>query len=699
MLLVLREGRERLPHRHRCRSAGQRELSISHLIPGGIQHMDIQIRAKGADRRRRKGHRQLHSRMRRSGGSQFLGRLYFAVHRHRQPQRIGGQIGEIAQVRHPQSLTLQRRLHGLVGIFRIVAARLKAAVIEGQTVAAEVAVVDRLAEVAAVPGHAVHQHRMVGPLPDAAADGIGKLMEQLYIAVDIAGAVAHGVGIFAQEHRTGGVVLAQVGEFLQRVIHPAAHIHQQGIALMIRLLIVGQAGGIPLLRPPEHDLKVAAVAALVAHAPEDHRGVVFIPLHRAPDAVHIGFLPGRIVGDHGGGGAAVRNVSALPGDKAVGLQICLVHHIEAHLVAKVEEFRGGRIMRGADAVDIQLLHFLKLRAQHLLALHIALGGMGIVMVHALEDHRHAVDQQLTAGGYGYLPQPHPIGDILRLAPYHHGVEIGMLRIPQNGVGQIRHLSGGIVYGIVRRRHGDALAVGVNFHILNGVLLPGQQIDVPENAVEPEKVLVLQIAAGAPFQHLGHQLVFALMHIRGQIKLRLQMAPLGEAHILPVHIQIQAGGRPLKHDVGVPRRPAAVQREAGTVDAAGVLIRHIGRVHRVGVVQIRIVGKIIPVHLPAGGHRLGVVEHRVRRIFRHIQLPRKIGKIPNAVEQPIIGALVAVKRQRLFRRLIGNGVSLLGQSVIANPVCPLVFSHSSSPFFFSVFTGQTQPFDAIPPTAP
>ena len=61
-------------------------------------------------------------------------------------------------------------------------------------------------KVAAVLLHAVHGNHMVGPLPDTAADQLGIAVKQLIVVIHIAGAVAHGVGIFTQEHRHVDIV-------------------------------------------------------------------------------------------------------------------------------------------------------------------------------------------------------------------------------------------------------------------------------------------------------------------------------------------------------------------------------------------------------------------------------------------------------------------------------------------------------------
>ena len=61
-------------------------------------------------------------------------------------------------------------------------------------------------EVAAVFLDTINCYHVVCPLPDTAADELGVLVKEFVVVIHIAGAVAHGVGVFAEEHRHGDII-------------------------------------------------------------------------------------------------------------------------------------------------------------------------------------------------------------------------------------------------------------------------------------------------------------------------------------------------------------------------------------------------------------------------------------------------------------------------------------------------------------
>lgn len=83
-------------------------------------------------------------------------------------------------------------------------------------------------------------------------------------------------------------------------------------------------------------------------------------------------------------------------------------------------------------------------------------------------------------------------------------------------------------------------LGGNPNIPDMVRRPLQEIAVPENAVHAEGILILQVAAAAPFQDLDPEGVGPLPDIGRHVKFRLQMAALGEARILAVDPNICEG---------------------------------------------------------------------------------------------------------------------------------------------------------------
>ena len=160
-------------------------------------------------------------------------------------------------------------------------------------------------------------------------------------------------------------------------------------------LVVQRAGRVALADPGGHRGQPAPGAALVAQRPHHDAGVVLVPL------------------DHPAGpGRAARAPSARrrPGCRAspdlaeaVGLQIALVDHPQAQLVAQVEEGRVRRIVAGADRVDVVLLHQQQIAAHRLRVQGAPVARVELMAVDAAQQDPPAVDLQqpvLDARPYG-----------------------------------------------------------------------------------------------------------------------------------------------------------------------------------------------------------------------------------------------------------------------------------------------------------
>ena len=78
------------------------------------------------------------------------------------------------------------------------------------------------------------------------------------------------------------------------------------------------------------------------------------------------------------------------------------------------------------------------------------------------------------------------------------------------------------------------------------LLPAQDVHIPEDAAHAELVLVLKIAAVAPFQDQHVHLVVSGLDIIGDIKFTCGMGNLAVAHKPAVQPQVEAGIHALKH---------------------------------------------------------------------------------------------------------------------------------------------------------
>ncbi len=125
----------------------------------------------------------------------------------------------------------------------------------------------------------------------------------------------------------------------------------------------------------------------------------------------------------------------LPAQHTVDLQIIFQYQIQAQPVAQLQQRRHGRIVRGAQAVNAQKLHLFHIPAQVLPGHGPAGQGMGVVVVDALELHRHPVNEQLLPLRHRYAAEAHLLPDDLPGAGQPQGVQAGLFRIPQLHPGQ------------------------------------------------------------------------------------------------------------------------------------------------------------------------------------------------------------------------------------------------------------------------
>jgi hypothetical protein len=130
--------------------------------------------------------------------------------------------------------------------------------------------------------------------------------------------------------------------------------------------------------------EVHAVTGLVAERPEDDRGVVLERLDHVDDAVDVGALPGRVLGQRF---PAVAH--------AVGLDVGLGADVEAEFVAEFVEAGVVRVVAGAHRVDIGALHQQQVIEDVLFGEVVAGDRVVVVAVDALDEDGLAVDEELA----------------------------------------------------------------------------------------------------------------------------------------------------------------------------------------------------------------------------------------------------------------------------------------------------------------
>jgi hypothetical protein len=476
----------------------------------------------------------------------------------REPQVA--EVEHLVQVRDAQAPV--RRAgdpHRLDHLGELVQPRRRGAVREEQPVGHEVAVVQLLAEVAAVAEElaalrVAGADAVVDPLPHEPALAAGVGLEQLLVLAEPARPVAHRVGVLAEHERrraprrvlhrvdaAGGLLAAadEVGLGL-RGVHPAVDV---GPAPVGAVFVVHRAARVAVLRVAVHPLQVAAGPRLVAQRPHDHARVVLVALHHPPHPVLERVAPGRVVG----GVAAPAHVH-----EAVGLEVALVHDVQAVLVAQLEEAGVRRVVAGADSVDVVPLH-----QQHVVE-HVLLGdgpaavGVELVPVHPAQQHPVAVDGEQPVLDPDRA-EPHPQVDALACRHDRRVVEPGHLGAPRLHALDPHLLARGHVdpqlgdehpriSGNVDAQRACAVVVaGVHEDVVHPARGPGQQRDVAEDPGHPPHVLVLEVAARRPLVHAhGHQVVCAGSDGVGDVELGRQPAALRRADLVPVDPDGEAG---------------------------------------------------------------------------------------------------------------------------------------------------------------
>ena len=607
------------------------------------------------------------------------------LHRPRHGQIV--EVLEIAAGADPVGAGLHfRDLGGHDRLLQFLEAGMRTAVGIDQPVDAEVAVVRGVAEVAAVgEGRAAvpvpDGDGVVDEFPDAAAEEFVVALDDLPVRAEVSGAVAHRVGVFAEEERLIELrVLTVFRAPLRRRVHVALHVRHVArvfavVVSGVRAFVMHEAGGVAGLDPRGHRGVVAAEAGFVAEGPEDHRRMVLVALDHALGTVDVRLFPRRIVGE------------AVPRMHAVGLDVGLVADIEAVSVTQLGEAGIVRIVRGADHVDVVRLH------DHEVALHVLHGGrvaeevMAVVAVHALGLDLLAVDEDALVSDLDPA-RADGQGDVLAAAGEVQGVEIRLLVAPEHRV-----LDGGDL----------DRAFSVHGELAGGQRLPARAVELPrdvrlagegelcleaggpkvvaqialdedvahmhgiaeeeedlaEDAGHAPHILVLEVGAVGPFEDEDLEGVLPLVDQPGDVDLGGEVGDLrigGEGVVDP---DVERGVDALEVQIGLLRLHRGRDREVADIERAGVLVRDERRIDRDRVVHVRVVRDVIPAaegHLPAhgDGHAFEAFGREVRA--RHIAAADVLDGLEEA-ERPLA---VEGLEEGGFPAVLVRGVALGGE---------------------------------------
>ena len=244
------------------------------------------------------------------------------------------------------------------------------------------------------------------------------------------------MGVFAGDHGFRGLFNGLAAQFVGRRI---AEVVEGGVARMT--VVEGRARSVELAHLVVHRLNVRAYPTLVAQAPEDDAGVVEVTLHQRLGTVDMGLLPCRILA-HLMIGIAI----------AVALLVGLVHDVDAPAVAELVEVFAVGIVRGAQEVDVGLLHQPEVQLVGGIVHPAACRRVMVVTVHAAQLHVPAVDLEDLAD-HLYLLDAQMVVEMLNhrsvgIAQLQgEGIEVGRLCRPElRPVDDTGHLDGGGIAG-------------------------------------------------------------------------------------------------------------------------------------------------------------------------------------------------------------------------------------------------------------
>ena len=227
---------------------------------------------------------------------------------------------------------------------------------------------------------------VVPELPDEAALQSVVRFDRVPVLGEAAVAVAHGVRVLAHDQRQVGTFLVfgpahDVGDLR---VHRAQHVGDvlaAGPVAEDRALVVQGSGRVVAADPRREGVVSGAVAGLVAEGPHDDARMVLVALHHPSAAVHPRVHVPRIVAE--------------AEDVRMRLDVGLVDHVHAELVAEVVEAGIVGCVCGAHRVESVLLHEHEIRP-HLVDSHDASGvGVEVVPIDATQQHRRAVHEELA----------------------------------------------------------------------------------------------------------------------------------------------------------------------------------------------------------------------------------------------------------------------------------------------------------------
>ena len=448
------------------------------------------------------------------------------------------------------------------------------------------------------------------------------------------------MSVFAHQEGLVRIGVQVTLQALHRRIHIAVQVVVGEIVLtltaaILGAFVMGQTSGIKVLGPGQRCLEAAAVCTFITHGPADNGGTVLISLDTALGAVHgcfheigvicKGFVPGLYV--------ILPDVVflAVQSGSAVAFIVSFVDDHEAILVTQLVEHGSVGIVAGTNCVEVKLLNHPQIPL-HVLDADDGTGNrIGVVTVDTTELDGAAVQQDHVILNMD-CTEADTVGDDFVRGFQQQGVQVGLLRIPEGRIlncedclmgvcTAIERLDGACAntllcciqqldlgrnkltivcepdpdggFFLIQQRGGEVIADAVF-----GAL---QDVHIAEDTGGAELILVLQIAAIAPFQDHNGQGVLAFSDGFCDIKLRGGVRNFAVAQECTVQPHIEAGVNTFKVQVGFGCICIAFIHEVVQVGTARILIRNKRRISGERITNVGILMLVITVILPDTGN--------------------------------------------------------------------------------------------------
>ena len=348
---------------------------------------------------------------------------------------------------HDAGSLIVRRTSGAMHVFKFHDAGMRPSVGVHKAIHAEVSVMNQLVMIATVVIHGFPvfsitlEHSMIQEFPYETTTETRIGFKLLEIILQVTGAVAHGMRVFALDKGLVGILRQIFIHEFQGSIHLAPQI-QVGIIILTVIIyilggfIMGQTAGIKVLRPSQCQFKAATVGRLIAHGPNNSAGTVLIPLNHPLYTVHDRTNEIRIVCHHHIPFFVVAELSVMPAMlRTVSLNICFVDNIETITVTEIIEKRMAGIVAGANTVEIVFFQKFQFPFCLLKIDDISLNRVRFMAVDTTELNERSIeiDNRIFDAD---LTKTYIIDNGLPFCFQHHSIKIRLLRIPQHGISDI-----------------------------------------------------------------------------------------------------------------------------------------------------------------------------------------------------------------------------------------------------------------------